>query len=66
MNFNKQERYAFFGTLIFGLLAHAHMLTNNYQYHDDASFYGVGAGFASGRGSNVILEKFSNCSIMYG
>lgn len=58
MNFNKQERYAFFGTLFFGLLAHAHMLTNNYQYHDDTSFYGVGAGFGSGRGSNVIIREF--------
>ncbi|MBQ3450010.1 MAG: glucosyltransferase domain-containing protein [Synergistaceae bacterium] len=57
MNFSKQERYAFFGTLLFGLLAHAHMLTNNYQYHDDVGFYALGAGFQLGRGSNVILGK---------
>ena len=58
MNFNRQERFAFFGTLIFGLLAHAHMLTNNYQYHDDVGFYGFGAGFQLGRSSNVILDNF--------
>lgn len=58
MNFNKQERYAFFGTLLFGLLAHAHMLTNNYQYHDDV-MSGISLGWAMpiGRISLHILSK---------
>lgn len=56
MKFTKSERFAFIGTLFFGIIAHGYMLANNFQYHDDAGFYGVGAGLALGRGSNLLIS----------
>ena len=56
MKITKSERFAFLGCLFFGIIAHGYMLANNFQYHDDAGFYGVGAGFGLGRGSNYLIS----------
>ena len=57
MNFNKSERFAFFGSLLLGFLAHGYTFMNNFQYHDDVNFYAFGAELGLGRGSNYLLGK---------
>lgn len=56
-----QQRCAFVGTFIFGLISHGMMLFNKFSVHDDLTYmFTGGATFTSGRWMLFILEKIKN------